>query len=117
MLIHEQAIDTVIDVKRNEAIGQDSLFGEDTEAAATFDVPVPDGEWEKSALLAFEREMLGLYVSDHPLLGLEHILSSSTDCSVAQLIASAAEEPVRRPAGHVQGALGATPARRRDHLS
>jgi DNA polymerase-3 subunit alpha len=95
VLIHEQAIDTVIDVKRNEAIGQDSLFGEDTEAAATFDVPVPDGEWEKAALLAFEREMLGLYVSDHPLLGLEHILSASTDCSVAQLIASAQDDPGR----------------------
>ena len=85
MLIHEQAIDTVIDVKRNEAIGQDSLFGEDTEVEAAFDVPVPDGEWEKPTLLGFEREMLGLYVSDHPLLGLEHVLGAATDCSVAQL--------------------------------
>jgi DNA polymerase-3 subunit alpha len=92
LLIHEQAIDTVIDVKRNEAIGQDSLFGEDTEAAAAFDVPVPDGEWEKATLLGFEREMLGLYVSDHPLLGLEHVMSSSTDCSIAQLVGSAEEE-------------------------
>ena len=99
VLIHEQAIDTVIDVKRNEAIGQDSLFGEDTETAATFDVPVPAGEWEKPSLLAFEREMLGLYVSDHPLLGLEHILSSATDCSVAQLVGSAAEEPERSSRG------------------
>ena len=31
MLIHEQAVDAIIDVKRNEAIGQDSLFGDDTE--------------------------------------------------------------------------------------
>ena len=111
VLIHEQAIDTVIDVKRNEAIGQDSLFGEDTEAAATFDVPVPDGEWEKPTLLGFEREMLGLYVSDHPLLGLEHVLAAATDCSVAQLVGSAVEEPERsfagrprrRPAGHRRG--------------
>ena len=99
VLIHEQAIDTVIDVKRNEAIGQDSLFGEDTETAATFDVPVPDGEWEKPALLGFEREMLGLYVSDHPLLGLEHILAAATDCSVAQLVGSAVEEPERSSRG------------------
>jgi len=99
VLIHEQAIDTVIDVKRNEAIGQDSLFGEDTETAATFDVPVPDGEWEKPALLGFEREMLGLYVSDHPLLGLEHVLATVTDCSVAQLVGSAVEEPERGPRG------------------
>ncbi len=69
LMIHEQAIDAVIDVKRNEAMGQDSLFGDDEDNAATFDIPVPDGEWDKSTLLAFEREMLGLYVSDHPLLG------------------------------------------------
>ena len=105
VLIHEQAIDTVIDVKRNEAIGQDSLFGEDTEAAETFDVPVPDGEWEKPALLAFEREMLGLYVSDHPLLGLEHILAAATDCSVAQLVGSAVEEPERASRGDRDGQL------------
>ena len=113
VLIHEQAIDTVIDVKRNEAIGQDSLFGPDTEAEATFEVPVPDGEWDKATLLAFEREMLGLYVSDHPLLGVEHLLASGTDCSVAQLLSSAADEAERgaaergarrrsrrQPAGH-----------------
>jgi DNA polymerase III subunit alpha len=89
MLIHEQAVDAIIDVKRNEAIGQDSLFGDDTEADVTFDVPIPEGEWEKSTLLAFEREMLGLYVSDHPLLGVGHVLAAATDCSLAQLLGSA----------------------------
>ena len=98
-LIHEQAIDTVIDVKRNEAIGQDSLFGEDTGAAETFDVPVPDGEWDKPTLLGFEREMLGLYVSDHPLLGLEHVLAAATDCSVAQLLGAAEEHAERSSRG------------------
>jgi DNA polymerase III subunit alpha len=91
-LIHEQAIDAVIDVKRNEAIGQDSLFGDDTEVETAFDVPVPEGEWDKSTLLGFEREMLGLYVSDHPLLGMEHMLEAETDCSVAELIDSAPAE-------------------------
>jgi DNA polymerase III subunit alpha len=95
MLIHEQAVDAIIDVKRNEAIGQDSLFGGDSHDDLSFDVPVPDGEWEKSTLLAFEREMLGLYVSDHPLLGVEHVLGASTDCSIAQLIGSAEDEPDR----------------------
>jgi DNA polymerase III subunit alpha len=93
--IHEQAIDTVIDVKRNEAIGQDSLFGPDTDVAASFEVPVPEGEWDKPVLLGFEREMLGLYVSDHPLLGVEHVLAGATDCSVAQLLSSAADEAER----------------------
>ncbi len=111
VLIHEQAIDTVIDVKRNEAMGQDSLFGGDAEIEASFEVPVPDGEWDKSTLLAFEREMLGLYVSDHPLLGIEHILSAATDCSVAQLLGAAADDAERgapgersdAPAGHRRG--------------
>jgi DNA polymerase-3 subunit alpha len=93
VLIHEQAVDAIIDVKRNEAIGQDSLFGDASEADVTFDVPVPDGEWEKSTLLTFEREMLGLYVSDHPLLGIEHVLAAVTDCSLAQLIGSADDDP------------------------
>jgi DNA polymerase-3 subunit alpha len=99
VLIHEQAIDTVIDVKRNEAIGQDSLFGDDTEVEAAFDVPIPDGEWEKQTRLGFEREMLGLYVSDHPLLGLEHVLAADTDCSVAQLLGSAEQDSPRAAAG------------------
>jgi len=97
MLIHEQAVDAIIDVKRNEAIGQDSLFGDDTQADVSFDVPVPDGEWDKSTLLGFEREMLGLYVSDHPLLGVEHVLAAATDCSLAQLVGSAEDEPDRGP--------------------
>jgi DNA polymerase III subunit alpha len=93
--VHEQAVDAVIDVKRNEAIGQDSLFGGDAEAEAVFDVPVPAeaGEWEKSTLLNFEREMLGLYVSDHPLFGIEHILARESDCSLADLTGEDAERP------------------------
>jgi DNA polymerase-3 subunit alpha len=91
VLVHEQAVDAVIDIKRNEAIGQDSLFGGDAEAEAVFDVPVPAGEWDKSTLLNFEREMLGLYVSDHPLFGVEHIIARESDCSLADLMAEDAE--------------------------
>ena len=92
VMVHEQAIDAVIDIKRNEAIGQDSLFGaldgDDGGAYATFDVTIPPGEWDKTTLLAFEREMLGLYVSDHPLLGVGHLLEKVTDCSIAALTAA-----------------------------
>ncbi|HET9897230.1 MAG TPA: DNA polymerase III subunit alpha [Streptosporangiaceae bacterium] len=99
IMIHEQAVDAVIDVKRNEAIGQDSLFGDDAEVDVAFEIPVPDGEWEKPTLLGFEREMLGLYVSDHPLLGMEHALAAETDCSVAQLLSSAEDEAERNSRG------------------
>jgi len=106
VLIHEQAVDAIIDVKRNEAIGQDSLFGDASEPDVSFDVPVPDGEWEKSTLLTFEREMLGLYVSDHPLLGIEHVLAAATDCSLAQLVGSAEDDPERTPGGGQKGERG-----------
>jgi DNA polymerase-3 subunit alpha len=99
-LIHEQAVDSVIDIKRNEAIGQDSLFGGDEEADAVFEVAIPDAEWDKKSRLNFEREMLGLYVSDHPLLGIEHMIAAGTDVSVAELMAVAddASEDEERPA-------------------
>jgi DNA polymerase III subunit alpha len=93
VLVHEQAVDAVLDLKRNEAIGQDSLFGDDAEAEAVFDVPVPDGEWEKSIRLNFEREMLGLYVSDHPLFGVEHIIAAESDCSLSDLTGDDTERP------------------------
>jgi DNA polymerase-3 subunit alpha len=55
-------------------------------------VRVPDGEWDKKVLLQFEREMLGLYVSDHPLFGLEHVLSLAADSSIATVQADGAGE-------------------------
>src|ERR1700723_2799122 len=91
VLVHEQAVDAVIDIKRNEAIGQDSLFGGDVEAEAVFDIPVPAGEGDKCTLLNFERGMLGLYVSDHPLFGIEHIIARESDCSLADLTAEDAD--------------------------
>ena len=89
--IHETAVDQYVDIKRNEAIGQDSLFGgldgDGPDAGFGISVAVPDiDEWDKTTLLGHEREMLGLYVSDHPLLGLEHLLSNGTDCSIGQLM-------------------------------
>lgn len=95
LLVHEQAVDAVVGVKRKEAEGQFDLFagfgGEDDDAGLTFTVDVPDvPDWDKKQRLAFEREMLGLYVSDHPLSGLEHVLAAAADCSVATLMADEA---------------------------
>ena len=87
--IHEQVIDAAVDIKRAEAIGQFDLFGgmgEDSADSGLRVIPeIPLGEWDKPTLLAHEREMLGLYVSDHPLHGLEQVLAQASDCSIAQL--------------------------------
>jgi len=87
MSIHLEAIDSVIETKRAEAIGQFNLFGgETTSDIAGLEIEIPASEWDKGTLLTFEREMLGLYVSDHPLLGVEHVLRSHTDMSISQLL-------------------------------
>ena len=87
MTIHLEAIDSVIETKRAEAIGQFDLFGGETSTEmAGLEVEIPQSEWDKATLLAFEREMLGLYVSDHPLLGVEHVLRSHTDMSISALL-------------------------------
>jgi DNA polymerase III subunit alpha len=108
VLIHEQAVDSVIDLKRNEAMGQDSLFGGDEEAEAAFEVAIPDAEWDKKTQLNFEREMLGLYVSDHPLLGIEHVIANGTDISVAELMATSddGDEDGARPPVQLGGERG-----------
>jgi DNA polymerase III subunit alpha len=89
-LMHAEAVDSAQETKRAEAIGQFDLFASEPSAASGTDfgsqVPIPDEEWEKSTLLAYEREMLGLYVSDHPLEGIGHVLSAATDTTIAALL-------------------------------
>lgn len=88
MMVYLEAIDAVNETKRAEAIGQFDLFGGDAGSgsqATALQLDVPLGEWEKQMLLAYEREMLGLYVSDHPLLGVEHILRAAVDMPISQL--------------------------------
>nr|WP_245951220.1 DNA polymerase III subunit alpha [Phytoactinopolyspora halophila] len=85
--IVDDTVDAVITLKRNEAIGQFDLFGgAGEESTSGLEVNVPElDEWDKKAKLGYEREMLGLYVSDHPLLGLEHVLNASTDRPISAL--------------------------------
>ncbi|MEV1289848.1 DNA polymerase III subunit alpha [Micromonospora sp. NPDC049679] len=90
LAVHAEAIDAYADVKRNEAVGQYDLFGagfgDGNGGGSTLVMPtIGTAEWEKRDRLAFEREMLGLYVSDHPLFGLEHVLSSAADTTIAAL--------------------------------
>jgi len=90
--IHEVAIDAFIGPKREEAKGQLDLFGggeseqEDAPGLA-FGIAITDSEWPRADLLAHERQMLGLYVSSHPLTGAEHVLRRSAENTILSLAA------------------------------
>jgi DNA polymerase-3 subunit alpha len=94
LAVHETAVDQVMETKRAEAIGQYDLFGggmngDDADTAGAvdaFELVIPVGEWDKAVLLGYEREMLGLYVSDHPLFGIEHVIAGSVDAGLATVM-------------------------------
>ncbi|WP_330253820.1 DNA polymerase III subunit alpha [Nocardia sp. NBC_00565] len=89
LLVHSDAIDAVMSTKKAEAIGQFDLFGgldADESVASVFNVKVPDEEWESKHKLALEREMLGLYVSGHPLNGVEHVLAAQVDTPIPAIL-------------------------------
>ena len=71
--------------RRNEDMGQFSLFGGETTGVVEERVEIGDAEWPKRMRLGFEKEMLGLYVSDHPLLGIERALARMCSTDLAGL--------------------------------
>ncbi|MDP9223710.1 MAG: DNA polymerase III subunit alpha, partial [Actinomycetota bacterium] len=71
----------VIGSRRQLEIGQDSLFDDD----ASHSRPIALEEYPREVLMTMERDVLGLYVSDHPLLGIEGLLARMTDSSIAAL--------------------------------
>jgi len=94
-LIHQPAIDEVIEVKRQESEGIFDLFSgfDATAPTSGVTIKVPDlPDWDKATRLAFEREMLGLYVSDHPLSGLEPVLTAASDVTIAALMNDTGDE-------------------------
>jgi DNA polymerase-3 subunit alpha len=96
LLVHADAIDAVMSTKKAASMGQFDLFGSmdgsaPSELDAVFDVKVPDDEWDKKHRLAVEREMLGLYVSGHPLQGLEQVLLSKSDMSISAILEASSD--------------------------
>ena len=57
-----------------------------TTRSSTTASPIPDIEFDKSERLRVEKEMLGLYVSDHPLMGAERALRRHVECTIADLV-------------------------------
>jgi DNA polymerase-3 subunit alpha len=88
----EQILDTTIDRRRERDRGVMSLFGDWGDAAAEpadggFNerIPIPDIEFDKGDKLKAEKDMLGLYVSDHPLFGVEAALKRKVEHSLIDL--------------------------------
>jgi DNA polymerase-3 subunit alpha len=90
--VHEEAVDAVTGLKREQERGQYDLFGGDGGAPASPDssplahLKFPPHEYPRKQLLAYEREMLGLYVSAHPLEGAERILRKHAPKPLAALL-------------------------------
>ncbi|MFM7068781.1 MAG: OB-fold nucleic acid binding domain-containing protein, partial [Actinomycetes bacterium] len=90
LLVYEQVIDQTVARRKEHEAGLMSLFGggDDDAGGPTFDERIPIGlsEFDKKQKLAFEKEMLGLYVSDHPLLGAETLLRRRTDTTIREIL-------------------------------
>jgi DNA polymerase-3 subunit alpha len=81
----EDMLDAVIARRRAEDMGQYSLFGSDELAVQNGVVSIPDASWDRKIQLNFEKEMLGLYVSDHPLFGVSELLRSMSTTTLSGL--------------------------------
>ncbi|MCS4536220.1 DNA polymerase III subunit alpha [Corynebacterium sp. HS2168-gen11] len=90
-LVFEEAVDAATNPKKARDRGQFDLFAslgqEDDTATQVFSVTVPDQEWDKKHKLALERDMLGLYVSGHPLDGYEDALEQYIDTPLSVISA------------------------------
>ena len=89
-LVLEELVDRSLVRRREQDLGITSLFSVFEEEQADpgwggTNVAIPDAEFDKAQRLAFEKEMLGLYVSDHPLMGFEAALARHTDSSLSDM--------------------------------
>jgi DNA polymerase-3 subunit alpha len=109
-LVIDEVVDRTLERRREKELGITSLFAVFEEEQADpgwggTKVAIPDAEFDKSQRLAFEKEMLGLYVSDHPLMGFEGALSRHTDSSLSDMreedIVAGDRSPVRTVGGVV----------------
>ena len=73
LLVADQIVDQVVNRRREADMGIQTLFGELDDSSSGFDerIEVPEDEVDERTMLAWEKEMLGLYVSSHPLYGLD----------------------------------------------
>jgi DNA polymerase-3 subunit alpha len=89
--VYEQIVDLTLARRRERDAGIMSLFGggdgavDDSTGGFDERVSIPETEFDKRDRLAHEKEMLGLYVSEHPLMGAERGLRRHTECTLTEL--------------------------------
>src|SRR5688572_22449528 len=87
--VFEQCVEQIASARRKESEGYVSLFdepgGNGDRTLVGSHLNVPSIELPKTVRLTYEKEMLGNYVTDHPLAGLEEVLACQTDASFASL--------------------------------
>ena len=107
LMVYEQIIDQTVARRKEHEMGVMSLFAEPETASPAFDerVIIPTSDFDKKQRLVFEKEMLGMYVSDHPLLGAETALRKKTDCTLPELFEADVEDGARRTVGGVISGL------------
>ena len=85
----ENIIDAAVKRQKDRAAGQTSLFdvfGDVEGSGFEVIVPEPDGqEWDRHMKLSFEKEVLGIYVSDHPLRPYEYALAKAREYTLSQI--------------------------------
>lgn len=93
----DEVLDEAAAFQRDQAIGQGNLF--DMECMPTtegFDSPVPDlAEWDDLEKLSFEKEMIGFYITGHPLMKFENLIKRYTTASSVTLRAMPENSSVR----------------------
>ncbi len=95
MDVFESLRSEILERREKEDAGQFALWGAATDDAgdeAHSDQVIPMEEFPKELLLQYEKEMLGVYVSDHPLLGVEGLLARMTDGPISSLESRTAGE-------------------------
>jgi intein/homing endonuclease len=87
LTVFEQIVDHTLARRRERDMGIMTLFGQsDDDGAGDFErAAIPDLDFDKRDRLRFEKEMLGLYVSDHPLLGAEAALAKRAEKTLAEM--------------------------------
>jgi DNA-directed DNA polymerase III PolC len=100
--VFERIIDDTVARRKEHDMGVMSLFGELDGGVAYERAPIPPDEFDKMVRLAFEKEMLGLYISDHPLMGSEAALKRKVDCTLSEL-AEAGDGAMKKVGGVITG--------------